>query len=110
MKKTSLQKQWQTEIEKIKNQLIFAYKPEKIILYGSSALGKTHEASDIDLVIIKNTSKNFYDRIGEVSGLVEHNVPIDFLVYTPFEFTKMARESWFIKKEVVGKGQIIYGS
>jgi predicted nucleotidyltransferase len=109
MKKKILQKQFQGEIENITKKLILRYKPEKIILYGSVALGKTYKWSDIDLVVIKKTGKNFYDRIGEVSGLVKHNVPIDFLVYTPLEFEKMAQENWFIKKEVMRKGKVIYG-
>lgn len=109
MKKTALQKQFQKETEKIKDRLILFYKPEKIILYGSTVTGKVRQGSDLDLVIIKETEKNFYDRIGEVSGLVKHNLPIDFLVYTPSEFEKMAKENWFIKEEVIRRGQVIYG-
>jgi len=40
------------EIDNIKAQLIENYKPEKIILFGSSAWGKD-EINDIDLFIIK---------------------------------------------------------
>ena len=109
MKKTALQKQFQKETEKIKDRLILFYKPEKIILYGTTATGKVRQGSDLDLVIIKKTEKNFYDRIGEISGIVKHNLPIDFLVYTPSEFEKMAKENWFIKNEVIGRGQVIYG-
>lgn len=109
MKKSALQKQFQKETKKIKDRLILFYKPEKIILYGSTATGKVRQGSDLDLVIIKKTEKNFYERIGEVSGLVKHNIPIDFLVYTPFEFEKMAKENWFIKEEVIRRGQVIYG-
>ena len=104
-----VRKQFEAEIRKITRQLISRYKPEKIIIYGSAALGKTHQESDIDLVIIKNTRKNFYDRIGEVSGLVDHNLPIDFLVYTPGEFERMVQRNWFIQKEVIRKGRVIYG-
>ena len=40
------------KIDDIKNQLIEKYKPEKIILFGSSAWGK-EDINDIDLFIIK---------------------------------------------------------
>lgn len=40
------------EIDNIKAQLIEKYKPEKIILFGSSAWGED-EINDIDLFIIK---------------------------------------------------------
>ena len=35
-----------------------------------------------DIAVIKKTNKNFYDRIGEVSDLVPHEIPLDILVYT----------------------------
>jgi len=45
------------ELERIVEVLKNKYKPEKIIAYGSIATGKIHEWSDIDIAIIKKTSK-----------------------------------------------------
>lgn len=96
------------KIQIIVDQLIKNYQPEKLILFGSAATGRTHRWSDIDLVAIKKTNKRFYDRIGEVSALIPHSVPIDILVYTPEEFAAMAKDNYFIKNEVVKKGKIVY--
>lgn len=95
-------------VQKVVNELVEHYQPEKIILFGSTVSGRTHRWSDIDLVAIKKTDKNFYDRIGEVSALISHETPIDILVYTPEEFECMARENYFIKNEVIGKGKVLY--
>lgn len=95
-------------IQRIVNQLVERYKPEKIILFGSTVSGATNKWSDIDLVAVKKTEKNFYDRIGEVSSLISHEAPIDILVYTPKEFEQMGRENYFIKNEVIGKGKVLY--
>lgn len=86
------------------------YKPEKIILFGSRVKGKTKKWSDADLVIIKKTKKKFSDRIEEVSTLVDHKIPLDFLVYTPEEFQVMSGWNYFVQKEILAKGRVLYES
>lgn len=41
---------------KLVDRLKEKYQPEKIILYGSYAYGTPDEASDIDLLVIKETN------------------------------------------------------
>lgn len=98
-------------IKQLTARIVKSYQPEKIILFGSAAVGKIHEDSDLDLVIIKKTQKRFYDRIGEVLRVVRSitpKPPLDVLVYTPLEFEQMMRESYFIKDEVAKKGRVLY--
>ena len=77
--------QVQKEIQKIKNQIVKNYKPEKIILYGSFAYGKPTEDSDVDLLIIKRTTSPRVKRIKDVLMKVKTELPIEPLVYTPKE-------------------------
>jgi predicted nucleotidyltransferase len=46
-------------VERIKE----GYEPEKIILFGSLARGDTHEWSDIDLIIVKDTNARYGERV-----------------------------------------------
>lgn len=96
------------QVQQIIDELVRNYQPEKVILFGSRVVGKTHKWSDVDLVVIKKTHKRFYDRIGEASGSFDHILPVDVIVYTPEEFDKMSQESWFVKNEVVKKGKVVY--
>ncbi len=105
-----MQKDFNFYLQKVVEEIKNKYKPEKIILFGSAVSGKTKKWSDADLVIVKRTKKRFYDRIEEVSSLVEHHIPLDFLVYTPDEFQEMASWNYFIQKEVLKKGKILYES
>ncbi len=43
-------------VQAITSKRVTDYKPEKIILYGSSTNDNLHEDSDIDMLIIKNVS------------------------------------------------------
>ena len=97
-----------TQVQQIIDELVKNYQPEKVILFGSRVVGKTHKWSDVDLVAIKKTSKNFYDRIGEASASFKHILPVDIIVYTPEEFVLMVMESRFVKEEVIKKGKVVY--
>ncbi|MFH1838463.1 MAG: nucleotidyltransferase domain-containing protein [Candidatus Kuenenbacteria bacterium] len=93
------------------------YKPEKIILYGSCARGDFRKNSDIDLLIIKETKENAFDRIGKVSSLIykkeyfkNGKLPesIETLVYTPKELKYRYDLGDFFIKEILKQGKIIY--
>ena len=89
--------------------LVAGYQPEKVILFGSLARNEIEEWSDLDLVIIKHTSKPFFQRLKEVALLCRPSVGVDFLVYTPDEFAQMqAENNPFIVEEVVCKGKVLY--
>lgn len=88
--------------------LIEKYEPERIILFGSLARGDVGEWSDLDLLIVKETSEPFLARSKEVAMLCYAMVGVDYLVYTPDELAGMiARGNPFILN-VLQEGQIIY--
>jgi predicted nucleotidyltransferase len=96
-------------LEHILYVLTRQYQPEKVILFGSMASNKVSEWSDIDLVIIKNTSLPFLQRLKEVALLCRAPVGVDFLVYTPDEFAQMiAERNPFILEEIVHRGKVLY--
>lgn len=96
------------ELDRIVKVLVKDYSPEKIILYGSAAHGKVKRWSDLDIVVIKNTDRRFYDRIGDVLHITRPHEAVDFLVYTPKEFTDMQKYNYFITQEVIQGGEVVY--
>lgn len=102
-------KKFSIELKRIGDVLVRKYKPEKVIVFGSYTSNKIHKWSDLDIVVVKNTKKRFADRIEEVIGLVKPREATDFLVYTPSEFAEMTKNNYFIRDEVLKKGQVIYG-
>ena len=95
------------ELGRILDILIKRYDSNKVILFGSLVNGNVHEFSDIDLIVIKDSDKSFYERLEEVILLTTPEVGADILVYTPEEFEAMQGELFF-KEEVLGKGKVIY--
>ena len=96
-------------VEKIKA----AYKPEKIILFGSYAYGDPHRDSDIDLLIIKETDERPIDRRMIVRRIVadpERRVPLGILVLTPGEVQNRLNIGDQFISEILDKGEILYAA
>jgi predicted nucleotidyltransferase len=99
------------ELDKIVTQVVAAYHPEKIILFGSYAYGKPRADSDLDLLIIKKTSERFIDRWTNVRKIVsdpERSIPFEPLILTPHELEeRLARGDQFME-EIMTKGEVLY--
>ena len=93
-------------LDEIVRILLEQYGPiEKIILFGSYARGNTDEYSDLDLILVKQTSKRFVERLVEVPLLPVH---ADVFVYTPEEFAQMKEdENPFLMSALEG-AKVIY--
>src|SRR5512132_3325836 len=102
-----------TEIEKIVRQVVDAYRPEKIILFGSYAYGQPNADSDLDLLIIKKTSERFIDRWTNIRMIVsdpKRSIPFEPLVLTPDELEdRLAMGDQFIE-EIITKGEVLYAA
>ncbi|PIP29271.1 hypothetical protein COX27_02295 [Candidatus Kuenenbacteria bacterium CG23_combo_of_CG06-09_8_20_14_all_36_9] len=86
-----------------------AYKPEKVVLFGSYASGKNHQDSDLDLLVIKNTKQNYYERIPEVRKyLMDTDFAFDILVMTPKEISRSLSANDFFIMNIINNGQILY--
>jgi predicted nucleotidyltransferase len=86
------------------------YNPQSVWVFGSMATGAVHEWSDIDLVIVKETTQRFLERSKEVLKLLQPTVGLDVLVYTPAEFAQLCQERMFVQNEIVSKGRVLYES
>jgi predicted nucleotidyltransferase len=96
------------ELDKIVASIGANYQPEKIILFGSLAEGTASGESDIDLLVIKETDKNPWDRSAEVDRYVDHQVPVDILVYTPAEIAGRLSVNDLFIKDICTRGKVIY--
>lgn len=112
MQKKDLKKQYQQELKKIVSALK-AYKPEKIILFGSFVTGEFGPDSDLDFLIVKKGVDQLRrgERYFQVSKLLgSYKFPMDLLVYTPYEIKKrLYLGDPFIKK-ILSAGKVLYGS
>lgn len=106
-----LWEQYWHEIERVVTLLQEKYTPDKIILFGSCGRGDFSEDSDIDLVIIKETTKRPLDRMREVYELVyspDHYLALDPLVYTPEELAQRLESGDSFVRKILREGKVLY--
>ncbi|MCK4554551.1 nucleotidyltransferase domain-containing protein [Candidatus Parcubacteria bacterium] len=102
---------YQRELNKLSKQIIENYKPEKIILFGSLASGKIREDSDIDLLVIKDTKKDYWSRAKDISkaiGKISIDVPKDIINITPKELKHQLSIGDYFVQDIINNGKIIY--
>ena len=100
----------QTQIDKLIGEIVSGYEPEKIYLFGSYATGKQTSDSDIDLFIIKNTTKRKIERNREVRKSIKAfpQSGLDIFIFTPLELQEGLQQTINIGKEAVITGKLIY--
>ena len=99
------------EIERIVKRIAEGYRPLKVILFGSHAWGKPTEDSDIDLLIVKETSERFIDRWVSVRELIadpERRIPVSPIVVTPGELQRRLAGGDQFFQQIVARGKLLY--
>lgn len=97
------------QINDIVNRIASNYKPEKIILFGSYALGNFNDNSDLDFILIKNTSAPKHKRGLEVRRLFYGlPIPIDFKIYTTSEFSSELLNRYSFLSSAIKGSKILY--
>ncbi len=98
-------------IQDMVDKLVAEYQPEKIILFGSHAHGEPDSGSDIDLLIVKDTSERYIDRCCTVRGILsdrKRKIGIDTIVVTPDELSgRIAIGDQFVN-QILTKGCVLH--
>lgn len=98
----------QKKLKVVAKEIAKKYRPERIYLFGSFAWGKPNKDSDVDLLIVKKTKKNFFQRNLEVRKIIDGVIPVDILVRTPREVEKRLNLGDFFYQDIVEKGKCLY--
>lgn len=97
-------------INKIVQNLVKEFAPEKIILFGSYAWGKPDKNSDLDLFIVVSDSKisPAQRAIRAHRCLRGINFPKDILVKTRTEVDKFINVHASLEAQVLNEGKVLY--
>ncbi|MFH1777378.1 MAG: nucleotidyltransferase domain-containing protein [Candidatus Omnitrophota bacterium] len=97
-------------IEEIKEKIVKAVSPDKIILFGSYAAGNPTADSDVDLAVIWDTDLNPHKRNVFLSRLFpRRNFSLDIFAFTKKEAEKLKDITGTILYEAFHNGKVIYG-
>lgn len=99
----------ESKIREIVNIITAGFNPDKIILFGSYAVGQANEDSDLDLLVIKDTDLPMHKRNIEIrKALIGTKVPLDLLVYTNREFESEKKQKYSFLCQIIDTAQTLY--
>ena len=82
---------------------------KKAIVFGSYARGEADEHSDLDLIIVAETDRTFFERYEVFSGVYDvWRKGLDMLIYTPDELAEMLAEGRAFVELALAEGVVIY--
>lgn len=93
------------EKDRVISELI-KFGARKIIIFGSSVRGELGLGSDIDLIVIMDSKKDFIERTKEIYKNIQPS-NMDLLIYTPIEFKNLIKNNLFIQ-HAIKQGKIIF--
>jgi predicted nucleotidyltransferase len=94
-------------------KIVADYAPQKVILFGSYAYGEPDPDSDIDMLIVKETSERFLDRWMTVQRIItglHRSLPVEPLVLTPQELENRLTVGDQFIAEILKRGMVLYAA
>lgn len=96
-------------MDEIVRRIVACAHPKKIVLFGSRARGEAKEASDIDLLVIADSSEPRWRRSAALYGaLSDVIVPMDIIVFRPEEVEEWSRVPQAFVTTAVREGKVLY--
>ena len=99
------------QIELVCRAISNRFHPEKIVLFGSHAHGKSRPESDIDLLVVMPFDGSPFRQAGVVLDHVVKAVgviPLDLLVRTAQQIQERIQMGDTFMRDVVERGQVMY--
>lgn len=96
-------------MEEIVRRIVDTIHPQKVILFGSRARGYTQPESDIDILVIVNSTQPRHRRSLPLYGaLSDILVPMDITVYSPDEVNEWSEVPQAFVTTAVREGKVLY--
>ncbi|HOO45722.1 MAG TPA: nucleotidyltransferase domain-containing protein [Deltaproteobacteria bacterium] len=96
------------DIDDFVNELCRLFDPEKVILFGSHAVGKATPESDVDVLVLMDYKGKATQRAFEIRKAVRRNFPLDLIVRRPKDVSQRISQGDPFLREVMKNGRVVY--
>ena len=103
-----LEKPTQRTLQALTKDIARKFHPQRIILFGSYAYGQPTRESDVDLLVIMQTTVRPIEQAVAIRQAVNAPFPIDLLVRTPEQIERRLSLGDCFFKEIVSRGRVLY--
>lgn len=100
----------QAAIDDVVRQIVEKFHPQKIILFGSYARGNPRPESDVDLLVVMETSLREIRQALEICLNIDYHFGLDLIVKTPEQLSKRIALGDSFLREITVTGKTVYES
>ena len=97
-----------SDIQAFADKIAEEFRPQRIILFGSHARGEAGPDSDVDILVVMNTSKRPIEQAVEIRCRIDCDFALDLLVRTPQDVRRRLRLGDFFLGDVFSEGKVLY--
>jgi len=97
-----------SEIQALADRIAEAFRPERIILFGSHASGTPGPYSDVDLLVVVPFGDKSWDMAARIRGRVRPRFPLDLIVRSPGQLRRRLAMGDVFLREVTRHGKVLY--
>ena len=96
-------------LEQIVRRIVEIEHPEKVIIFGSRARGEAGRTSDLDILVLKESSEPRYRRSARLyQALADVPITMDIVVYTPEEAREWSQVPQAFVTTALREGRVVY--
>ena len=97
------------QLQEVVQRIKRAFDPQRILLFGSYAYGKPMPDSDVDLLVVMESSERAEARSAAIAkALLDIPFPMDILVRTPDEIHYRLEIGDYFIREILERGEVLY--
>lgn len=97
------------DIQRYCDAIAKAFKPQKIILFGSYAYGRPHRDSDVDLLVVMPERRRAgYQTVVRIREKVAASFPVDLLVHGCRDIERRIKDGESFILDITEKGRVMY--
>jgi predicted nucleotidyltransferase len=95
-------------IAAVVDQIVDAFDPEQVILFGSHAYGQPNPDSDVDLLVVIETKRKEAEEAVRICQALDYDFPLDLMVRTPRTLARRLALGDPFLNEVIDRGTVLY--
>ena len=96
------------QIRQFSDQIAHRFNPDRVILFGSYALGEATEDSDVDLLVVIDHQQKSWQMASEIRKQIRPVFPLDLLVRTPQQLRERLEMGDGFIEGIIQEGKVLY--
>jgi predicted nucleotidyltransferase len=96
------------EIESAARRIVAAFRPQRVVLFGSYATGKATDDSDVDLLVILPFRGGGFRKSLEIMNRIDVRFPLDLLARRPGDIRRRYAQGDPLVREALDRGKVLY--